>query len=184
MAEFLPIIKCDYGEFRTQHMNLVSNPEPMTYCDRADRTVAIRREVLYTVRDEIQTILDILITIRTPDEALPIPRDVPAIISRLNNLREALMLILTNNASEWLESDLSEDRKILTYTAFVALSPGTLREGAAMLAEIRRELDVGGYGQVSPAMVYRHQLAVLMEGGQMEELQSAAEGFEILLLAG
>lgn len=173
-------------------MNLVSNPEPMTYCDPADATVAILREALYAVRDEIQNTVDILVTMRTVDDSPPMPRDVPAIISRLNRLREALMLILTNNASEWLESDLCDQRRILTYTAFVALSPETLRDGAEALAEIRRELDVGGaYGWaavgntgVSREMAYRHQLVVLTDGGQMEELQSVADGLESLLLSG
>ncbi|KFH41580.1 hypothetical protein ACRE_077120 [Hapsidospora chrysogenum ATCC 11550] len=213
MAEFLPIIRwyvccfdcypqspnsarrpdltmlSDYGEFRTQHMNLVSNPEPMTYRNSADSAIAILREALYTVRDEIQNIVDMLVTMRTVDDSPPIPSEVPAIIRRLNKLREALMLILTNNASEWLESDLCDQRRILTYTAFVALSPETLRDGAEALAEIRRELDVdGAYGRaaagVSREMVYRHQLALLMEGGQMEELQSVPDGLESLLLSG
>lgn len=179
----------DYGEFKTKHMNLSPSEDPRTgrhRRDTVDPTVSALREELYAMRDEVQQILDLLVTIHGVELLSPIAADAQAIIPRLSSLMEAIVLILTNNYSEWLESDLSTRRKILPYPAFRSLSPGVLQDVNEHLKQIREELDVEGGGDfrrtATSQMIYNHQITLLTVGGQMEEIQSTVSFLESLLV--
>lgn len=149
-----------------------------------DPTISKLRTAFYGMRDEIQKVLDLIVTIHTSNLTSSIAKDAPATIKSLSNLRDAIMLILTNNPTEWIESDLNDKRKILSYPAFIALSPEVLHDVTCGLEQVRGDLDVEADKDTPQHMIYRHQIVLLTEGGQLQEIQSTASFLESLLIPG
>lgn len=177
----------DYGEFRTKHMPIPTSPLPIPgrrHHGGIDPTVPALRQAFYALRDELRQVLDLVVSIHSSDLASPIAKEAPITIKSLSNLRDAVMLILTNNPSEWIESDLNARRKILSYPAFIALSPEVLQDVTTSLQQVREDLDVPVDKDTPQRIIYKHQIVLLTEGGQLQEIQSTVNFLESLLVPG
>lgn len=180
----------DFDQFRTKYMNFPQeSSQNINHGQRREMPnplISSIRKALYTLRDETNAILDLIVEIHSVDLKSVISTDAPALMNSLSNLHEAITLIVTNNASEWIESDSSTSRKILPYPALASLSPDVLIVVTKNLSQIREELDIAADPmmrvQTTSQMIYNHQIAVLTEGGQMQELVSTASFLESLLM--
>ncbi|KAG9254794.1 uncharacterized protein F5Z01DRAFT_94584 [Emericellopsis atlantica] len=190
MDDFLPLIEADFDAFKTKYMGF-DKPEPRTnrVVSRDDsQTVAALRTAFYRLHDEVRQTLDLIVEIHTSKGNSAIATSAPLVISSLSNVRDAIMNIVTNNPSEWMESDLNTSRRILSYPAFISLSPEMLSDVTDQLKQVRQQLDVTNdpdMGQsFSRDVLHAHQVVLLTEGGQLEELQSTANFLESLLVPG
>ncbi|KAI6784610.1 uncharacterized protein J7T54_006655 [Emericellopsis cladophorae] len=190
MNDFLPLIEADFDAFKAKYMSF-NKPEPTTnrvVSHDDSQTVAALRTAFYRLHDEVRQSLDLITEIHTSRASSAIATLAPLVISSLSDVRDAIMNIVTNNPSEWMESDLNTSRKILSYPAFISLSPEMLSDVADQFKQVRQQLDVTNdpdMGQsFSRDVVHAHQVVLLTEGGQLEELQSTANFLESLLVPG
>ncbi|KAF7550232.1 hypothetical protein G7Z17_g5874 [Cylindrodendrum hubeiense] len=144
----------------------------------------LRRE-LYSLKDQVRrsSVFLNLLCNTSPQPAIP---GAPAVIQCLDGIVEAISTILTNHASDWIESDLdSRSKQFIPYHEFVALDPDVIHDVTGHLEELQDQLDVGEeqlVGTHTAEMIRNHQLVLLTECGQMAELASIADLLESLIL--
>lgn len=104
----------------------------------------------------------------------------PSVTRSLVDLSEAITTILTNHGSEWIESDTrSTAQGLITYVQFLELDPDILHDINGHLDHFKEELDIEKSERVAslytPEMIHNHQVFLLLEGGQLNELRSVIE---------
>ncbi|KAH8734306.1 hypothetical protein BGZ61DRAFT_527664 [Ilyonectria robusta] len=188
MEDFMPIFKADFDESQTRWMSM-----PLKDVDRETRprrdlphpdVTRIRRE-LYQLKDQVRRSSVFLSTLYNTATQPPI-LEAPAVIKRLDGLIEGISTILTNNASEWIESELTEEsQKVIPYHEFVALDPDVIHDVSGHLEELQDQLGVDGEesGNYTEGMIRKHQAVLLTQCGQLDELVSIVELLESLILA-
>ncbi|KAH7156080.1 hypothetical protein EDB81DRAFT_647028 [Dactylonectria macrodidyma] len=194
IEEFMPIFKADFDESQTRWMSMPPketenlNPTPSLKRSRPDfphpDITRIRRE-LYSLKDQVRRGHVFLTTIYETIPRPPLP-EAPAVLETMDSIIEAISTILTNHASEWIESGYSTSRKIvIPYHEFVALDPDMIHDITGHLQELQDQLEVGEdqlVGQHSPEVVRNHQLVLLTECGQLGEIVSILDLLKSLLL--
>ncbi|KAJ3522887.1 hypothetical protein NM208_g12673 [Fusarium decemcellulare] len=187
-AEFLPILKADYNEFCTQWMNFPKKPveeaQTQTHREPPHPTICRIRRALYDLKDRMQLVSNFLAQLHS---SVPQPRITdPSIVRSLDNIVGAISTILTNHASEWIDSDLtSVPHTVISYPQFLTLDPEILHDITMHLEKFQNELDIDSAQEsylYSPEMIRNHQDFMLLEGGQLQELRSIIEFLESLLI--
>ncbi|RSL52729.1 hypothetical protein CEP53_007996 [Fusarium sp. AF-6] len=187
LADFLPIFKVDFDEFRTKWMNFPlkeTDKEVQTSPSRAPRrqpphpAVCRIRRALYDLKDHIQMIVVFLSQLCNSHPTKGIID--PTVTRSLVDLSEAITTILTNHGSEWIESDTrSAPQGLISYAQFLELDPDVLHDINGHLDNFKEELDIEKSERVAalytPEMIHNHQVFLLLEGGQLNELRSVIE---------
>ncbi|KAM0289447.1 hypothetical protein ACHAO9_006100 [Fusarium lateritium] len=190
LTEFLPILRVDFDEFKTRHMGF--SPSRDVQSRKSPRrqpphpsVSRIRRE-LYDMKDRFVLINVFLSRLKN---AGPLPMSIdPLLFKSLKCIVESISTLLTNNPSEWIDSDMAPSSPgIISYPQYLTLDPDVLHDITSHLQEFQDELDVEP-GQIgsdySPLMIRNHQEYLLFEGGKMDELCSVIEFTESLLVMG
>ncbi|KAH7001064.1 hypothetical protein EDB80DRAFT_721404 [Ilyonectria destructans] len=190
MEDFMPIFKADFDESQTRWMSM-----PLRDVDRIETrprrelphpdVTRIRHE-LYSLKDQVRRSSVFLSTLYNTAPQPPIP-EAPAVVKRLDGLVEGISTILTNNASEWIESELTEgSQKVIPYHEFIALDPDIIHDVGGHLEELQDQLGADGeelIGNHTEGMIRKHQAVLLTQCGQLDELVSIVELLESLILA-
>lgn len=144
------------------------------------------RHELYSLKDQVRRSSVFLSTLYNTAPQPPIP-EAPAVVKRLDGLVEGISIILTNNASEWIESELTEgSQKVIPYHEFIALDPDIIHDVGGHLEELQDQLGADGeelIGNHTEGMIRKHQAVLLTQCGQLDELVSIVELLESLILA-
>ncbi|KAM5343413.1 hypothetical protein ACJ41O_011950 [Fusarium nematophilum] len=211
LAEFLPILKAqvqisvhrgptliltsrnrDFDEFRTKWMNFpqreVGELQSQPRREPPHPAVCRIRRELYDLKDRIRMIAVFLSDMEAGSESLPLLEATPPVVRSLENMVEAISTILTNNGTDWIAYDLaSRPKKTISYPEFLTLDPDILHDITGHLQAFQQELDIGcevSFRTYTQEMIRNHQLYLLLEGGQLQELSSTMEFLESLLMSG
>ncbi|KAF5570837.1 hypothetical protein FPHYL_929 [Fusarium phyllophilum] len=189
-TEFLPILKADFDEFRTKHMGfppaaLPDRPHRKPYQPPNPKVRQIRDE-LYTMKDHF-VMINVFLSRLKDSSASPNVAD-PLVFKSLKRITTAISKALTNNPSDWIESDMeSSSCKTMSYAQFLTLDPDVLSHISSHLQDFQDELGVdakpGEDGcDFSQEMIHNHQEFMLLEGGQLQQLRSVIEFTESILV--
>ncbi|KAF4943881.1 hypothetical protein FGADI_13097 [Fusarium gaditjirri] len=189
-TEFLPILKADFDEFRTRHMGFPpaappDRPHKKPYQPPNPKVRQIRDE-LYTMKDHF-VMINVFLSRLKDSHPSPNLTD-PLIFKSLKRITTAISRVLTNNPSDWIESDMvSSSSKTMSYAQFLTLDPDVLSDISSHLQDFQDELGVdakpGEDGcDFSQEMIYNHQEFMLLEGGQLQQLRSVIEFTETILM--
>ncbi|KAK2676754.1 hypothetical protein RAB80_008940 [Fusarium oxysporum f. sp. vasinfectum] len=189
-AEFLPILKADFDEFRTKHMGfppaaLPDRPHKKPYQPPNLKVRQIRDE-LYAMKDHF-VMINVFLSRLKDSHPSPNVTD-PLIFKSLKRITTAISNVLTNNPSDWIESDIgSSSSKTMSYAQFMTLDPDVLSDISSHLQDFQDELGVdakpGEDGcDFSQEMIHNHQEFMLLEGGQLQQLRSVIEFTETILM--
>ena len=153
------------------------------------------RNALYDLRDEIRELLSVVGRLNDRfndpknqiDWISPIRGKTLVLTSCLSSLNDGMNLILTNNYSDWIESDIGSSRKIISYLAFTSLSPDMLRDVTGHLRHILGVLGVQSDDQVElcegfPNNHDVHQIDYLSNVGQFDEIKNTVDFLTSLLM--
>ncbi|KAF5627405.1 hypothetical protein F52700_8330 [Fusarium sp. NRRL 52700] len=190
-TEFLPILKVDFDEFRTKHMGfppaeLPDRPHKEPYQPPPNPKLRQIRDELYAIKDHFVMISAFLSRIKS-SSALPNVAD-PLVFKALKRIITAISKVLTNNPTDWIESDMeSSSTKTMSYAQFMTLDPDVLGHISSHLQDFQDELGVdakpGEDGcDFSQEMIHYHQEFMLLEGGQLQQLCSVIEFTESILM--
>ncbi|KIL84977.1 hypothetical protein FAVG1_11847 [Fusarium avenaceum] len=188
-TEFLPILRADFDDFKTRHMGFspaqdIQSPRNPRRQPPQPSVSRIRRE-LYDMKDRFVLINVLLSRLKNAD---PLPMSIdPLLFKSLKGIVESISTLLTNNPSEWIDSDMAPSSPgIISYPQYLTLDPDVLHDITSHLQEFQEELDIepGHDSCYSPLMIRNHQECLLSEGGKMEELCSVIEFTESLLMMG
>ncbi|KAK2018713.1 hypothetical protein LZ32DRAFT_521215 [Colletotrichum eremochloae] len=192
MNDFLPIIQVDYNDYRTQNMPFPID-EIVDECKSprnagnipprpTDRLSQVRN-AMYSLKDQLQKTVEVL---AIGQNFLPEPACVTAsdIVMRLGSTINAASLALTNNGSEWLESDLGRAQiGLLSHAEFSNLDPKTLHEFKARLQQICNLVsNSADHKQWTDEMVRNHHVYMLVEQQQLDALGNIASILEDLMI--
>ncbi|KAF4500411.1 hypothetical protein FAGAP_3392 [Fusarium agapanthi] len=189
-TEFLPILKADFDEFRTKHMSfppaaLPDLPPKKPYQPPNPKVRQIRDE-LYAMKDHF-VMINVFLSRLKDSPASPNVTD-PLVFKSLKRITTAISKALTNNPSDWIESDMgSSSCKTMSYAEFLTLDPDVLNHISSHLQDFQDELGVdakpGEDGcDFSQEMIHNHQEFMLLEGGQLQQLRSVVEFTESILM--
>ncbi|KAH7166698.1 hypothetical protein DER46DRAFT_573585 [Fusarium sp. MPI-SDFR-AT-0072] len=189
-TEFLPILKADFDEFRTKHMGfppaaLPDRPHKKPHQPPNPKVSQIRDE-LYAMKDHF-VMINIFFSRLKDSHPSPNVTD-PLIFKSLKRITTAISNALTNNPSDWIESDIgSSSSKTMSYAQFLTLDPDVLHDVSSHLQDFQDELGVdakpGEDGcDFSQEMIHNHQEFMLLEGGQLQQLRSVIEFTETILM--
>lgn len=189
-TEFLPILKADFDEFRTKHMGF----PPAVAPDRPDKKPSQRpNPKVRQIRDELYAMKDHFVMINVFFSRLknfstwPNVAD-PLVFKSLKRIITAITKVLTNNPTDWIESDMgSSSTKTMSYAQFMTLDPDVLSHISSHLQDFQDELGVdakpGEDGcDFSEKMIHNHQEFMLLEGGKLQQLRSVIEFTESILM--
>ncbi|KAK1976784.1 hypothetical protein LZ30DRAFT_602811 [Colletotrichum cereale] len=192
MNDFLPIIQVDYSDYRTQNM-----PFPIDQIDdecksprhagnippRPTDRLSQVRNAMYSLKDQLQKTVEVL---AIGQNFLPEPAWVTAsdIVLRLGSTINAASLALTNNGSEWLESDLGRAQiGLLSHAEFSNLDPRTLHDFKVRLQQICNLIsNPADHKQWTDEMVRSHHVYMLVEQQQLDALGNIASVLEDLMM--
>ncbi|KAF4415496.1 hypothetical protein FACUT_13357 [Fusarium acutatum] len=189
-TEFLPILKADFDEFRTKHMGfppaaLPNRPHQKPYQPPNPKVRQIRDE-LYAMKDHF-VMINVFLSRLKDSSTSPNVAD-PLVFKSLKRITTAISKALTNNPSDWIESDMgSSSTKTMSYAQFLTLDPDVLSHISSHLQDFQDELGVdakpGEDGcDFSQEMIHNHQEFMLLEGGQLQQLRSVIEFTESILM--
>ncbi|KAF4454835.1 hypothetical protein F53441_2705 [Fusarium austroafricanum] len=187
-TEFLPIFKADFDEFRTQHMAFQAATSNQDYREphRQPPHPKVRRirQELYDLKDRFVLINVFLSRLK---DSHPSPKVTdPEVFKSLKRVVEAISTVLTNNPSEWIDSDSAPSTPgAMSYPQFITLDPDVLHDVTSHLKGYQEELDIDPHqdgGSYSDEMIRNHQEFLLLEGGQLEELRSVINFTESMLM--
>lgn len=141
------------------------------------KVAGIRRE-MYSLKDEIKSLVSMLQTIQD----FPCEGEVPGLESVIKCATSVVTVmdeILSNNVSEWIESGLDVRNKYLSYREFTDLDSAMLSDIAGKLGENKENLEEAGLNQ-SPSSDPLFQasyfpdlrMAILVYEGQLKEIES------------
>ncbi|EFQ25668.1 uncharacterized protein GLRG_00812 [Colletotrichum graminicola M1.001] len=192
MKDFLPIIQVDYNDYRTQNM-----PFPIDEIDdecksprhggnippRPTDRLSQVRNAMYSLKDQLQKTVEIL-AIGQNFLSEPACATASDIVVRLGSTINAASLALTNNGSEWLESDLGRAQiGLLSHAEFSHLDPKTLHEFKVRLQQICNLLsNPADHKQWTDEMVRGHHVYMLVEQQQLDALGNIASVLQDLLM--
>lgn len=143
--------------------------------------VARIRQELYLLKDQIRQMTALLSGLCLLAKTATAFVDGQETVRRLNNITQAISIILTNHASEWLECGMPESRNTIAYDEFLKLDPEVLYDVANHINELYQELvveDADMMDGCTPEMIRNHQTVMLMECGKLQELSSIADLLE------
>ncbi|KAH6887695.1 hypothetical protein B0T10DRAFT_549665 [Thelonectria olida] len=189
IEDFMPIFKTDFDEAQTRRMHIPTAPvgehnsEPRREAPHPD-VASIRRE-LYSLKDQLRQIMALL-------SGLPLGMmsstvlNSQTVLTRFEDITEAISTIVTNHASEWLECGMRSGvtRSTIAYDEFLALDPETLCGITGHISELYQGLlvdDPETLATCTPDMIRNHQAVLLTECGQLQELDFVAELLESLV---
>ncbi|KXH63560.1 hypothetical protein CSAL01_06205 [Colletotrichum salicis] len=192
MQEFLPIIQADFNSFRTQDMQFPveitedsatspgrSGRIPTRPTDRLSQV----RDALYALKDQVQNTIHVLAISHhfLPQTA---SETAVAVVQCLRSTVNAASLALTNNGSEWLESDSGRAHiGLLSHAEFSNLDPAMLRDYAARLKQICNLVsDPSSHQRWTEEMIKDHYIYMLVEQEQLDTLHTIASALEEMLL--
>ncbi|OHE96016.1 hypothetical protein CORC01_08709 [Colletotrichum orchidophilum] len=192
MQEFLPIIQADFNSYRTQNIQFPietaedsanspgrSGRIPTRPTDRLSQV----REALYTLKDQVQNTIHVL---AVSNHFLPHPASETAVsvVQCLRSTVNAASLALTNNGSEWLESDSGRAHiGLLSHAEFSNLDPAMLRDYTTRLKQICNLVsDPNSHQRWSEEMIRDHYVYMLVEQEQLDALHNIASALEEMLL--
>ncbi|KAI5459070.1 hypothetical protein BGZ63DRAFT_406386 [Mariannaea sp. PMI_226] len=119
IEDFMPIFKTDFDEAQTRKMNIPNRAvgehvfQPRREPPRPD--ISRIRSELYLLKDYLCQINNSMQNLCLPDLS-----EAPNVVRRIRSLIDAITTMLTNNASEWLDSDMGQvNRKTITYDEFL-----------------------------------------------------------------
>ncbi|KAK2036718.1 hypothetical protein LZ31DRAFT_482994 [Colletotrichum somersetense] len=192
MDDFLPIIQADYNDYRTKNMTFPIDEidddckSPRHACNippRPTDRLSQVRNAMYSLKDQLQKTMEVL---AVGQNFLPEPAWITAsdIVLRLGSTINAVSLALTNNGSEWLESDLGRaEIGLLSHAEFSNLDPKTLHEFKARLQEICNLVsNPEDRKQWTDEMVRSHHVYMLVEQQQLDALGNIASVLEDLMM--
>ncbi|KAF9775956.1 hypothetical protein IL306_005908 [Fusarium sp. DS 682] len=188
-TEFLPILKADFDEFRTKHMGFATatpldrHQKKLRHEAPDPKTSQIRDE-LYALKDRF-VMINVFLSRLKDTHPSPNVTD-PLVFKSLKHITQAISRVLTNNPSEWIESDMASSSN-MSYAQFMTLDPDVLHDITSHLQDFQDELDFearpGEDGcDYSQEMIHNHQEFLLLEGGQLQELRSVIEFTESILM--
>ncbi|GKT43017.1 uncharacterized protein ColSpa_03198 [Colletotrichum spaethianum] len=192
MNDFLPIIHVDFNDYRTQHMSFPIeeiDEEAMSpkYTDtipprRTDRLSQVRNAI-YSLKDQLQKTVEMMAICQNflPEAASTTASDI---VRRLGSTFNAASLALTNNGSEWLDSDLGRAQiGLLSHAEFSNLDPSTLHDFKVRLQQICNLVSSPADGhQWTDEMVRSHYVYMLVEQQQLDALCNIASILEDLMM--
>ncbi|KAI9170769.1 hypothetical protein HJFPF1_00240 [Paramyrothecium foliicola] len=194
MATLLPAIKSDFNLFNTRLMQFpVLQPRhgasSSTRRQPPNPAVARMRFQLYGLKDQIHAHYQL---VKGLQSCYPPARmgDMTQALQLLATLSAAATTILTNNGSEWIQSDLdareSDGPKVLPYADFVSLDADVLHDVAGHLKQMHHDL---GLASVPPEEIcfsskplQNHQLHMLTNEGSMKKLIAILEFTKSILM--
>jgi len=192
MNDFLPIIQVDYNDYRTQNM-----PFPIDEIDdecksprhggnippRPTDRLSQVRNAMYSLKDQLQKTVEVL-AIGQNFLSEPACATASDIVVRLGSTINAASLALTNNGSEWLESDLGRAQiGLLSHAEFSNLDPKTLHEFKVRLQQICNLLsNPADHKQWTDEMVRGHHVYMLVEQQQLDALGNIASVLQDLMM--
>lgn len=152
--------------------------------------VARMRRQLYDLKDQIDAHHTILKDLR---KTCPLAHkhDMNRALKSLTTVSAAITTILTNNASEWMESDLasggtSDGYKLLPYADFVALDADVIHDVAGHLKQMQEGLGLSSVPLeeicFTTTPLRNHQLHVLLSDGSIKELLAILDFTQSLLM--
>ncbi|KZL74359.1 hypothetical protein CT0861_02063 [Colletotrichum tofieldiae] len=192
MNDFLPIIQVDFNDYRTQNM-----PFPTEVIDGENKTtkhagsipprptdrLSQVRSAMYSLKDQLQKTVEILAISQNflPEAASTTASDI---VRRLGSTFNAASLALTNNGSEWLESDLGRAQiGLLSHAEFSNLDPRTLHDFKVRLQQICSLVsNPADHHQWTDEMVRSHYVYMLVEQQQLDALSNIASVLEDLMM--
>ncbi|GJC84864.1 hypothetical protein ColLi_07702 [Colletotrichum liriopes] len=192
MNDFLPIIQVDFNDYRTQNM-----PFPTEVIDGENKTtkhagsipprptdrLSQVRGAMYSLKDQLQKTVEILAISQNflPEAASTTASDI---VRRLGSTFNAASLALTNNGSEWLESDLGRAQiGLLSHAEFSNLDPRTLHDFKVRLQQICSLVsNPADHHQWTDEMVRSHYVYMLVEQQQLDALSNIASVLEDLMM--
>ncbi|KAJ0303887.1 hypothetical protein COL516b_006330 [Colletotrichum fioriniae] len=192
MQEFLPIIQADFNSYRTQNMQFpVETTEDSANSPGRSGRIPARptsrlsqvRDALYALKDQVQNTIHVLAISHhfLPQTA---SETAVAVVQCLRSTVNAASLALTNNGSEWLESDSGRAHiGLLSHAEFSNLDPAMLRDYAARLKQICNLVsDPNSHQRWTEEMIKDHYIYMLVEQEQLDALHNIASALEGMLL--
>ncbi|KXH29570.1 hypothetical protein CSIM01_06303 [Colletotrichum simmondsii] len=192
MQEFLPIIQADFNSYRTQDMQFpVETTEDSANSPGRSGRIPARptsrlsqiRDALYTLKDQVENTIHVLAISHhfLPQTA---SETSVAVVQCLRSTVNAASLALTNNGSEWLESDSGRAHiGLLSHAEFSNLDPAMLRDYAARLKQICNLVsDPNSHQRWTEEMIKDHYIYMLVEQEQLDALHNIASALEEMLL--
>ncbi|KZL81951.1 hypothetical protein CI238_05925 [Colletotrichum incanum] len=192
MNDFLPIIQVDFNDYRTQNLAFpteVIDGENQTtkhagnIPPRPTDRLSQVRNAMYSLKDQLQKTVEVL---AISQNFLPEAASITAsdIVRRLGSTFNAASLALTNNGSEWLESDLGRAQiGLLSHAEFSNLDPRTLHDFKVRLQQICSLVsDPADHHQWTEEMVRSHYVYMLVEQQQLDALSNIASVLEDLMM--
>jgi hypothetical protein len=201
MADFLPLFQHDYSEFQTKQTNMPlaevdGSDDNDNDNDDSDKLPARRyhadhvRENLTSLKNQMLELLVLLCELGDPEQRTRVPEPVAQANLALTNLVSAANIILgpghRDGRSDWVDSGPGRRRRrVLPEKAFATLSPDILDDVTRHMHQIYMQLDVSDpaiKSQSTPYLIRAHQMTMLIEGGQLQELLSTTSFLEYLLM--
>ncbi|RGP75350.1 hypothetical protein FLONG3_5740 [Fusarium longipes] len=186
LAEFLPIMRVDFDEFRTTNMTFppaTTDPSQKTGRHSPPRPSTSRiRQELYALKDSLASLSAFLTQLKS-DPCFDYHMDA-AVTRSAESIVEAITKTLTNNPSEWIDSMLSEPGE-LSYAQFQALDAEILHDVTSHVKACQEELDIvpeEDRAMYSREMIRECQLDLLRHGEKLDEIKSLIEFVKQLLL--
>ncbi|KAJ4114738.1 hypothetical protein NW768_011292 [Fusarium equiseti] len=184
-AEFLPMMKVDFNEFRTKHMGFppatIDSSPNETRRPPPNPTISRIRNELYTLKDHLITMAHFLRRLKNSPE---FPETIDdEIIDSTVSVVQAIAKILTNNPSEWIDSDTT-CQESMTYAQFATLDAEILYDIASHIKLFLEELDDERWedkGSYSLQVLRNHQAGLLIHAGMLDQIKETV-GFTKTLL--
>ncbi|CAG7562612.1 unnamed protein product [Fusarium equiseti] len=184
-AEFLPMMKVDFNEFRTKHMGFppatVDSFPNETRHPPPNPTISRIRNELYTLKDHLIKMCHFLRRLKNSPE---FPEKIDdEILDSTVSVVQAIAKILTNNPSEWIDSDTTCSES-MTYAQFVMLDAEILYDIASHVKMYLDELDDESWedkGSYSLQVTRNHQAGLLIHAGMLNQIKETV-GFTKSLL--
>ncbi|KAI1062795.1 hypothetical protein LB507_005583 [Fusarium sp. FIESC RH6] len=183
--EFLPMMKVDFNEFRTKHMGFppaTADSSPTeTRRPPPNPTISRIRNELYTLKDHLITMAHFLRRLKNSPE---FPETIDdEILDSTVAVVQAIAKTLTNNPSDWIDSDTKCSESI-TYAQFATLDAEILHDVASHVKMYLDELDDECWedkGSYSLQVMRNHQAGLLIHAGMLNQIKETV-GFTKTLL--
>ena len=175
----------DFNEFRTKHMGFpsatVESSPNETRHSPPNPTISRIRSELYTLKDRLITMAHFLRRLKNSPE---FPESIEdEILDSTVAVVQAIAKILTNNPSEWIDSDTKCSESI-TYAQFATLDAEILFDVASHVKMFLDELDDECWqdkGSYSLQVMRNHQAGLLIHAGMLNQIKEIV-GFTKSLL--
>ena len=159
----------------------IDSPPNKTHRPPPNPTIFRTRNELYTLKDNLIMMAHFLRRLKkSPEFPETIDDDI---LDSTVSVVQAIAKILTNNPSEWIESDITCS-KSMTYAQFATLDAEILHDVASQLKMYLDELDDECWedeGSYSLQVVRNHQVGLLIHAGMLDQIKETV-GFTKSLL--